>query len=279
MNLTKIEIRQSNSQYNTDMHNSVAFFRSSSRFKSWNGEILTEVDLPYAALQNPYLAIVYLIIKTIIVCFGLYVHIQTLKFLKHETCLVKEVLKVFLYVQMGYWPVKVVFETTTDLIYPLGEIIGEWYCHFGFLWLTYGMTLIVFHSFIVGLMRYMVVVHHDQMLQFGIERAKTLFYWMNIFVPLVMTVWAFIGRREVSSVSTLSKCYGTHVEAFLVEEDIETTTMKSFCAFEKYEEEGNKTLAALKRIFCIVHTLIYVLMGVNVVEGFFYWRTVRFSNK
>ena len=279
MNLTKADTNQLSFLNNTDVHNSVAFFKSSSSFETWNGEILKEVDLPYAALQNPHLAIAYLISKTIIVGFGLYVHIQTLKFLKHETCLVKEVMKVFLYVQMAYWPVKVVFETTTDLIYPLGDILGKWYCHFGFLWLTYGMTLIVFHSFIVGLMRYMVVVHHDQMLQFGIEKAKTLFYWMNILVPLVMTVWAFIGRREVSSVSTLIKCYGTHVEAFLVEEDIETTTMKSFCAFEKYEEEGNETISALKRLFCIVHTLIYVLMGVNVVEGFFYWRTVRFSNK
>ena len=69
------------------------------------------------------------------------------------------------------------------------------------------------------------------------------------------------------------------MEAFLVEEDIETTTMKSFCVFEKYEEEENATIASLKRIFCIVHTLIYILMGLNIVEGFFYWRTVKFSNK
>ena len=116
------------------------------------------------------------------------------------------------------------------------------------------------------------------MLQFGIEKVKKLFYWMNIFVPVVMTIWGFIGRRQ-ASFSTLSKCHGTHVEAFLVEKDIGKATMTSFCAYEKYEAEENKTIATLKRIFCIVHTLIYVLMGVNVVEGFFNRRTVRFSNK
>ena len=266
-----------------NLHYSVTFFNSSTRFDTWNGEILTEVDLPYAALQNSHLAVLYLIIKTIILCLGLYVHIQTLKFLKQESCLVKEVLKAFLYLQMVYWPVKVVFETTTDFIYPMGDIFGEWYCHFGFLWLTYGMTLIVFHSFIVGLMRYTVVVHYKKTLQFGIEKLKRFFYWITILVPLVMTIWGFLGKREISSVPTLNRCYGTHVEAFLVEEDVKTTTMKSFCAFEKYEEEANQpfasTFASWKRIFCIIRTLIYVLMGVNVVEGFFYWRTVKYSNK
>ena len=63
-----------------------------------------------------------------------------------------------MHVQIAYWPVKVVFETTTDLMYPLGDIIGEWYCHFGFLWLIYGMTLIVFHSFIVGLCKSLLYI-------------------------------------------------------------------------------------------------------------------------
>ena len=204
------------SSFHVEKPSSIGFFNSSPTNLNPNyGEILTEVDLPYDPLQNPILAIVYLLSKTVILVLGEYVLIQILKFLKHETSLVNDVLKAFLYVHMAYWPVKVIFETTTDFMYPLGAMIGEWYCHFGFLWLVYGITFIVFHSFIVGLMRYVFVVHNRKTLNFGIDKAKNLFYWIAILVPLVVTVWAFFGRREISSVDTLNKCYGNHVKAFL----------------------------------------------------------------
>ena len=242
------------------------------------GEVFWDLDLPSKPLQDPLLAISYLLIKMMIVILGEYVHIQILKFLNHETCIVKEILTAFLYVQMVYWPVKVIFETTTDFMYPLCSMIGEWYCHCGFLWLVFGMTLIVFHSFIVGLMRYSFVVHYGKTAWYGIEEAKNLFYWISILVPLVMTLWGFMGRRQISSIASLNKCYGSHVEAFLLEEDVQTTTLKSFCAFENYEDDNN-TVATLKKTLCIFHSLVYLLMGANVVEGFFYWRTVKFSNK
>ena len=242
------------------------------------GEVIRELDLPSKPLQDTLLAVSYLFIKIMILILGEYVHIQILKFLKHETCIVKEILKAFLYVQMVYWPVKVIFETTADFMYPLRSIIGEWYCHFGFLWLVFGMTIIVFHSFIVGLMRYSFVVHYGKMTWYGIEEAKKLFYWLSILVPIVMTFWGFIGRRQISSIASLNKCYGNHVEAFLLEEDVKTTTMKSFCAFENYDNDSN-AVVTLKRTLCIFHSLVYLLMGANAVEGLFYWRTVKFSNK
>ena len=252
---------------------------SVNKLNSLKGETLYDVNLSYEPLQDPLLAVVYFFIKATVVVLGEYVHIQILKFLKHETCIVKDVLKTFLYLQMMYWPVKVVFETTTDFIYPLRTIIGKWYCDLAFLWLVFGMTLIVFHSFIVGLMRYTFVVHHQKTLQYGIEKIKNLFYWIAILVPLVITLWGFIARRQISSVTSLNKCYGNFIEAFMVEEDVLTTTKKSFCAFETYKDNQNHVVVSLKKFFCIIHSAIYALMGANVVEGFFYWRMVKFSNE
>ena len=217
------------------MNQSIGFFGViANKLNSENGETLYDVNLPYEPLQDPLLAIVYFFIKATIVILGEYVHIQILKFLKHETCVVKDVLKTFLYLQMMYWPAKVVFETTTEFMYPLRTIIGKWYCDLGFLWLVFGMTLIVFHSFIVSLMRYTFVVHHQKTLKYGIEEMKNLFYWIAILVPFVITIWGFIARRQISSVTTLNKCYGNHVEAFLVEEDVFTTTKKSARQFDFY---------------------------------------------
>ena len=108
---------------------------------------------------------------------------------------------------------------------------------------------------------------------------KNLFYWTAIIIPFVITLWGFIARRQISSVTTLNKCYGSHVEAFMVEEDVATTTKKSFCAFESYNENQSHVVVFLKKMLCIIHSTIYALMGANVVEGVFYWRMVKFSNK
>ena len=78
---------------------------SVNKLNSLKGETLYDVNLSYEPLQDPLLAVVYFFIKATVVVLGEYVHIQILKFLKHETCIVKDVLKTFLYVQMMYWPV------------------------------------------------------------------------------------------------------------------------------------------------------------------------------
>ena len=91
-------------------------------------ETISDVDIYYQPLQYPILAIFYLILEVIIIILGECVHLQILKLLKFETCLIKDILKVFLYVQMVFWPVAVLFDTSTDFIHPLKEIVGAWYC-------------------------------------------------------------------------------------------------------------------------------------------------------
>ena len=266
--------------YRPYFHDTFTFLNSSPFFlNSVDQEVLMDIDLYYQPLQSHALAILYLVLKTILIIVGECVHVQMLTFLKTESGLVNDVLNSFLCVQMIYWPVKAIFEISTDFVYPLREVIGEWFCIVAFFWIVYGMTLVVFHSFVVGLMRYSFFVHHNKILRFGKERAKMLFYYISIFIPLLVTLWAFFSRREISTISSLNKCNGIHHKPFLVEHNISSTAKRNFCFLESFDEGNNQTLATVKRTLCVLNSVLYAIMGLNVVEGIFYWRTVKEANE
>ena len=268
------------SQYNPFLGDTIGLFdQSSSASQHWYGETMTDVDLYYQPLQTPTLAVVYLILKSIIIIAGEYIHIRILNFFRHENFLVNDLLKLFLYVQMFYWPVVVLFKASTDFVYPLQEIGGEWVCNFGWWWIILGMTIIFFHSFMVGLLRYLFVVHNKWINSFGKERVKRAFLWASILIPIFCTIWRFYSRPELSAISSLNKCKGITHKAFLIENRIHKTAQIPFCGFGKYDEDGGEIIAILKMTACTLNCVILAIMGLNLIEGLFYWKTVKHANK
>lgn len=271
--------------YRPFLQTSIGFFNqslfdsSSQSFSSVN--ILSDINLYYQPLQQPIVGIIYLILRIIIIIAGEFLQIQVLKLLKRESSLVEEILKVFLYVQMVYWPLFVLFHTSTDFIHPLQEVFGSWYCIVGTFIIGYGMTLIIFHSFVVGLMRYTFIVHDEWVANFGKERAKRIFLWICILVPLIAVLWRRFGGQYVSAISSFNKCNGRHHLAFMIEDTVDSSTAKkNFCFFENYDgEDQNRFLAILKRTLCTLSSVLYLIMGFNFVEGIFYWKTIKHVNK
>ena len=245
----------------------------------FSNEAITDIYFYYGPIPNPEISITFLILKGIIILIGEFLNNYTLKFLKLQDGLVNDILKMFLRVQMVYWPVTVLFSTTTDFFYPLRDMVGAWYCNFGFLWIVCGMTLVLFHSFIVGLMRYVFVVHNERVVGYGKERAKKLFFLASIMIPVFVTLWGYLNGRDTSAISSLNKCNGVHHQAFLIENSIGSTMKRNFCVFEKYEHDPGQFLATIGQISCKLYSALYVLMGFNVVEGLLYWRTVTHANR
>lgn len=266
------------SVYEPFERNQLNFLSILSRFtQDIQGERLTNVDLYYQPLPNPTIASVNLMFSLIIIFVGGYINNGVLNFVNRETCLVKDILRVFLYFQMVYWPGAVILQGSTEFVYPIGSIIGSWYCVLEYFWLVFGMTFILFHSFIVGLMRYVFVVHNEKVIRFEKESVKRMFFWAAILIPCAITIWGFTNQRKVSAVSSLNKCNGIHHEVFLIENSFESTAKRNFCFLETYDEENSFEI--LKRISCTLHSIVYAILGFNVLEGLFYWRIVRHSNQ
>lgn len=267
--------------YNPYFQNTINLFNPTSftTESSVYVETISNVDLYYQPLQNPTHSITYVIICIIIIIIGEYVHIQVLAFLSRENSFVKEILEVFMYTQMVYWPVTVILQAPTEFVYPLREIIGEWYCIIKHLWVVYGMTCVLCHSFVAGLTRYVFVVHNERALKFGKERTKKMFFWVSILMPLVVTTWGFFHLQYLAAVSRFNKCQGIHHNQFLIENSIEHTTKRNFCFFEGYKNDDWDIQPVLKCLSCASIFIVYATMASNLVEGWLYWRTVKHSNR
>ena len=244
------------------------------------GFLIEDIDLYYQPVQVPALGISFFVLRTLIVGFGEYIHVKVFNLMKEENGLIKDVAKLFTIIQMIYWPFWLIFSTTTDFLHPLNKLIGEWYCFSGWFIHWSCWTYISFHSFIVSVMRYVFIVHNSKIETYGREKAKRIFFFLSIAIPALLIIWGIVELpdRPVDPMSFINKCYGKHHKKFLIESSSMDVVKSGFCTFGRYDEFHDPVfniIATIKKVFCITKSLLYVVMGFNIAEGFVYYKTLR----
>ena len=240
-----------------------------------NWETIEEMDMAWQPVQENLPAISFLIVRVLLVLVGEFLQISVLKMAKKEKGACENIIKLFVYVQMVYWPLEVVFITTTDWIHPLHEIFGSaWICDLFFFVKYSALNIILFHSFIVALVRYLFIIHYKFVDRKGKDNIKQFFFWIIILVAFVCTLWKYFGGGELDSDPYVNKCRGKyHVEFLKYENAMEG--IKAFCD-KKYDTEDiwSYWTAMTKRVSCIASSIIFILMGMNITEGFLYLRII-----
>ena len=250
--------------------------------KDQNGYIIDEMDLYYQPVQNPAIGITFFLIKLPILILGILLNMKVLSLIKRETSVVNDVTKVATYAQMIFWFTFVLFTTATDFVHPLNEILGQWVCEFGW-FITYFFTnIFTLHSFLVAMMRYCFIVHNDKFEKgFRKQNTKRVFLFLSLLIPLLMVIWGAISRSELDILSYINKCNGKHHKVFLIDTSTLNIAKRNFCAFEKYDTKGlgRQIIAWLHFMSCIINKILLVTIGLNVMEGFLYFRILTFMNR
>ena len=143
------------------------------------------------------------------------------------------------------------------------------------------MNTIVFYSFIGAVMRYFFIVHTEKVNSYGKEKVKMIFLVLSILIPLTLRIWRVTDAAHLDALSYINRCYGRHHDSFLVETSTLNVLKKSFCQVANYENlKGNDKLMAIGRqIFCVGSTILSLVMGSNLTEGFIYYKLFSFMNK
>ena len=248
--------------------------------EEYTGSQIQDINLFYQPVQDPMIGLAFFAVRTLIVFLGEYIHIKVFNLMKKENGLIKDVARLFTIMQMIYWPFWLIFSTTTDFIHPLNKVFGEWYCFMGWFIHWSCWTYISFHSFIVAIMRYIFIVHNSKVNAYGGEKAKRIFFFLSIAIPVFLIIWGIIELpdRPVDPTSFINKCYGKHHKKFLIDTSTLNTVKSGFCEFGRYDEFKGPVysiIATIKRIFCISKAILYIVMGFNICEGFIYYRTLK----
>ena len=239
------------------------------------GFVVEEIDLYYQPVQEPTVGVTFHLCRILLVGIGEFIHVKIWRMLKEENGLVKEVTSLYTLTVMFVCPFWSLFTASTDFIHPMSEVIGKWYCTVGFAINYFCWNIISFHSFIVAAMRYLFIVHEDQVNHYGKDRVKRAF--LGFYLILSITVLAWGAGREVDAMSFINKCYGKDHKVFLMDTSTVNVAGRNFCALEDYDYNESVTTWAfswIRRLSCIATTTIMLLMGFNIFEGFLYFNTL-----
>ena len=242
--------------------------------KNITGFVLEDIDLYYQPLVGPEVATTVTCLQIPFLFHGIYIHLKLLKTLKNENSILKDVSRVFVYAQLIYCPFVVFLVCLTNFLYPLNQLIGQWFCTFADIFSKFLMMTVFFHSFLAALMRYIFIIHSKTVEVYGKEKVKKIFYFLSIFLPLLITIW----RKTVKlryGVSYINKCNGLHHESFLDD------TTKHVCEIVGYNEDDSyiSTILWFKKSACIGNNIAMFLFGSNVVEGIIYFRLFSYMNR
>ena len=232
------------------------------------GLIIKEIDLYSQPLENPSIVITFWVIKMVVIIIGEGIGTKLLASLKKERGLLTDVTKLFIMVQMILHPILHFFELVLNTLYPVHEIVGNWFCFLD--WLLWGVFMRVGlnNSFIAALMRYLFIVHDQKVNEYGKERIKRLFLYFSIISPIIQfTLQALGGSPRLSFVN---KCYGNDHKVFLIETSTLNVLKRKFIEFDDVHTDLEILQQVGARIFKIVEVMLFLFMGCNITEVFLY---------
>ena len=234
--------------------------------------VIDGIDLYYQPVLPPETAFTFFLIRITLVIVGECFNVKVFELMKKENGLVKYITTVFVLVQMVFWPCWLVLVTLTDLIISPNKAVGNWFCDVGNFVFYFLGNVIMFHSFIIAVMRYVFIIHNEKIQRYGIEKMKKIFLILTVTMPLLVALLKVIEAAELGSMSFINKCYGIHHKTFLVETSTLDIFEQIFCQFEEYGQGGSyeRVVPFIRQGSCIATKSVMLITGLNISEGIIY---------
>ena len=244
-------------------------FTSNFSNENYSYTLLDNLDLYHQPLDNCGTAISIFFVRLIYLILGEIVLCKLFKMVRKENGLVNEVTQFYCIVMITTYPTLLLFETVTDFIHPLKDIIGQWICSLMRVIFYMQFNVVIFHSFFVALMRYCFIVHEGKVKSFGKEKTKNIFLFLTVFFPILLIVWGFILNQEIDIDDGINSCFEVGHKVFLAEL---TTGKNLFCVFDKIDGRYGYILTVIQEITCMIKQVILIIFGMNLFEGLLYYK-------
>ena len=236
----------------------------------------------------------YLIVSCLY-AIGLYLHIKIILVSKREKDMSWKIDITNSLLLMITYTFCMFMHTITDIIEDLHSYTSEWFCYAYLIMLHYSLLLYIpSHSTVISMMKYIVIVYEENIRDFGKEKIIELFFWINLFHPILDITLRSIIRPDFWSVALHSGWYILVGEDNFLGEDFtqddnclgfarvctscKTTTLHDLCDFPKPMLQ-DYTLYIFKRSICWVQTVIMYANSWQLFDVFFYCRIFAYARR
>jgi hypothetical protein len=173
----------------------------------------------------------------------------------------------------------------TYIIKDLYTFTGEWFCYTSKALTLLGNTQVTGHSFIIAMMKYVIIVHYERVAKFGKHKIKTIFFWINLVYPIYMMVAFTIVNPDFlfvyGSISQANRCLGKS-EIFSNQDTNRTLTrLHNLCEMDAPLRNFSVeyVIHICRTAICWFHVILFYCNFWNLLEVFIYCRIFIFMKR
>jgi hypothetical protein len=107
---------------------------------------------------------------------------------KKENGLLTHITKLLEIFQVILWPFLLLWDLTINLVHPVNEVIGDWFCALGWFLLVLFMIIVLNSLYIAALMRYFFIIHQTRVNAYGKTRVKRILLVLSIAIPALQFI-------------------------------------------------------------------------------------------
>ena len=223
-----------------------------------------------------------LVILTIEFMIGLCLQIKKIRRVKQEKAFTWELEIYYSVVCISFFSFSVCIEIFAMLIPPDCKSTQQVLCTFAWFIKTWGVNAIYLHSLSVSLCKYIVIVRNKGLSSWK-KITKRVVILFIIAYPIIWTALGLISSggipvsRNDFIASSISLCAGPDLNGAHLKPSIRLF----FCRFN---ESGNQTsqstfIVLTTEFFCFIQSLITLVVNMNVLEPFLYFKIFQSMNR
>ena len=221
--------------------------------------------------------IIHILFQLVLFSIGTSIQVKTISICKKEKHIPWELHITHSVILIIYFSFSIGFYTSTHFI-PLLPFYfgGNWVCYVAALITYYCHYAIVAHTLVISMVKYVYIVHPNQILSLDETNARRLFFVCNLIHPLLLTI-SNIAASDWGSNSALNSCFEYNISNNRTD-DIQ----KPFLCILNLSKRGKYNVNDLetssstwKGFLCIWRSFANVILNSNLVEAWFYFRIFR----
>lgn len=240
-------------------------------------DIINNIDLYHQPVEEEFTAFIFFILRCFFTILAEVCNYRMLLIIKKDTSILTDVAKLQAYTIMMTLPIRLIFITLTDFIHPLNEILGQWVCSIYWFEEKISTQMVLCHSLVVALLRYVFIVHDKNVSVIGKEKLKKLFWYLSICVPTLTLLWVATDLEDLDTSPWINRCNGNDHKKFLLQSWSSLGFIKTNFHIQNDQMIGykEKVFIVLRKISKIAQRLWMIILSSNIGEGIIYYKVIK----
>ena len=176
----------------------------------------------------------------------------------------------------------IIMYSLTYLVADLHSFTGNWFCYISKALTLYGNTLVISHSFLISLMKYVMIVFQQEIAAFGKTKMKSIFFWFNILYPIYLNGMVTLARPDYlvvyDGINQANRCLG-RTDVYKNENYTKLLDLCLNIPEPRQRMSFDYVVYIGRTSVCWFHIILFLLNFTNVLEIFIYYQIFKYMKR